>query len=49
MPVRGLCSVPYQSPPPCSLHSGQLEIPIRLGLEPAEAYSMAPGRSPQNG
>lgn len=27
----------------------QLEIPVRLSLDPAEAYSMVPGRSPQNG
>ena len=26
----------------------QLEITIRSGLDPAEAYSMVPGRSPQN-
>ena len=27
----------------------QLEITVRRGLDPAEAYSMVPGRSPQNG
>jgi hypothetical protein len=27
----------------------QLEITVRSGLDPAEAYSMVPGRSPQNG
>ena len=27
----------------------QLEITVRDGLDPAEAYSMVPGRSPQNG
>jgi hypothetical protein len=27
----------------------QLEIAIRRALDPAEAYSMVPGRSPQNG
>ena len=27
----------------------QLEITVRRGLSPAEAYSMVPGRSPQNG
>ena len=27
----------------------QLEITVRRSLDPAEAYSMAPGRSPQNG
>jgi len=26
----------------------QLEITVRSGLDPAEAYSMLPGRSPQN-
>jgi hypothetical protein len=26
----------------------QLEIMVRSGLDPAEAYSMVPGRSPQN-
>ena len=26
----------------------QLEITVRSGLDPAEAYSMVPGRSPQN-
>ena len=27
----------------------QLEITVRRGLDPVEAYSMVPGRSPQNG
>jgi len=27
----------------------KLEIAVRNGLDPAEAYSMVPGRSPQNG
>jgi hypothetical protein len=27
----------------------QLETTVRSGLDPAEAYSMVPGRSPQNG
>ena len=27
----------------------RLEITVRSGLDPAEAYSMVPGRSPQNG
>jgi hypothetical protein len=27
----------------------QLEITVRRRLDPAEAYSMVPGRSPQNG
>ena len=27
----------------------QLEITVRRSLDPAEAYSMVPGRSPQNG
>ena len=27
----------------------QLEITVRRGLDPAEAYSMVPGRSPQDG
>lgn len=27
----------------------QLEISVRRSLDPAEAYSMVPGRSPQNG
>ena len=27
----------------------QLELTVRRGLDPAEAYSMVPGRSPQNG
>jgi hypothetical protein len=27
----------------------QLEITVRRGLDPAEAYSMVPSRSPQNG
>ena len=27
----------------------QLETTVRTGLDPAEAYSMVPGRSPQNG
>lgn len=27
----------------------QLEITVRRGLNPAEAYSMVPGRGPQNG
>ena len=27
----------------------QLEITVRSGLNPAEAYSMVPGRSPRNG
>jgi hypothetical protein len=27
----------------------QLEITVRSSLDPAEAYSMVPGRSPQNG
>ena len=27
----------------------QLEITVRRGLDPAEAYSKVPGRSPQNG
>ena len=27
----------------------QLEITVRRGLDPAQAYSMVPGRSPQNG
>jgi hypothetical protein len=27
----------------------QLEITVGRGLDPAEAYSMVPGRSPQNG
>ena len=27
----------------------QLEITVRGGLDPAEAYSMVPGRTPQNG
>lgn len=27
----------------------ELEIGVRKGLDPAEAYSMVPGRSPQNG
>jgi hypothetical protein len=27
----------------------KLEIIVRSGLDPAEAYNMVPGRSPQNG
>jgi hypothetical protein len=27
----------------------QIEITIRRGLDPAEAYNMVPGRDPQNG
>ena len=27
----------------------QLEITVRHGLDPAEAYNMVPGRDPQNG
>jgi hypothetical protein len=27
----------------------QLELTVRCGLDPAEAYSMVPGRAPQNG
>lgn len=36
---------------PCRAHANlaKLEITVRRGLGPAEAYSMVPGRSPQNG
>ena len=35
-------------PPRAHAILAQLEITVRSGLDPAEAYSMVPGRSPQN-
>jgi len=41
----------FRSHLPCRAHSllARLEITVRSSLDPAEAYSMVPGRSPQNG
>jgi len=36
-------------PPQTQLTLAQLELTIRTNLNPAEAYNMIPGRSPQNG
>jgi hypothetical protein len=38
-------SLPLQAQPTLS----ELELTIRLNLNPAEAYNMVPGRDPQNG
>jgi hypothetical protein len=43
--------VRFRSTLPRRAHTtlAQIEITVRRGLDPAEAYSMVPGRDPQNG
>ena len=36
-------------PPPALPLLVQLELAVRMNLEPSEAYNMVPGRNPQNG